>query len=102
MGKVSIARIGRVKLKGGADLRILPKPRVDEMEDQLMSDARHLATTGDTPMMGYAIVTWDKTASAGVALKYADYDQGGVYPESIPSFANGALSRCMRAHGLSD
>lgn len=87
---------------GGADVRVIRGGGLSAMESQLISDARNLASTSDTPLAGYAIVTWDASASAGYALKFCDADEGGVYPESIPSFASGVLGRCMRRHGLAD
>ena len=52
---MSAARIGRVRMKsGGADVRVLPSHQASEMQQALMTQARHASTR--KPVVAFALV----------------------------------------------
>lgn len=102
MAKTAI-RIGRVKMKsGGADVRVLHRPKRKDVEAALIEDAVTLADSSDSSdgLTGYAIVTWGRVMDAGVSINFADATS--VNPDSIPSFVKDRLAGTMRAYGLAD
>lgn len=83
----SVARIGRVRLKGGADLHIIDGGNPDLVSSFL--DSAEKITSLCPNMAGYAIVTWD---FRGLAARTWEYHKRSPVKESlIPSYVHDVM-----------
>ncbi len=83
----SVARIGRVRLKGGADLHIIDGGNADLTNSFLQAAEKIVELCPD--MAGYAIVSWD---FKGAATRGWEHDKRSPVRESlIPSYVRDIL-----------
>lgn len=84
------AKIGRVRLKRGGDIHVLPiEPRSDTQQG-LIESAVDLVT--DLPdMAGYVVVVWDESATPWCHSWIEDPDETPVSAQLLPSFVHDAL-----------
>ncbi len=87
-------RIGKVRLKGGAELRILPSRRTKEHDDclgMLRTAVKEISTDLDGRMTGYALVAWsiDNWHSSSVNIE----NGSPINSTMVPSYVAEVLRR---------
>jgi hypothetical protein len=90
-------RIGRVKIKGGADLTILERPEVSDVEDSMLAAARAHVGGLDQPTAGYVVVTWSEDCSH--MTSYQVSASSPISHTMLPSFVADAIRRLMVENG---
>jgi hypothetical protein len=84
-------RIGRVKLRNGGELRVLPVPARDDMKSLLMASAGRVASANDLEMAGYCVIAWDVSGHYTCGWRI---DRDGVLqPTMIPTFIADIMRR---------
>jgi len=84
------ARIGKVRLKQGGTLHVLPVESRTETQQGLVESAVDLVA--DLPQMaGYVIVVWDETATPWCHSWIEDPEVSAVSAYLLPSFVRDAL-----------
>lgn len=94
---MSGCRIGKVKMKGGAEIIRLPIPHRDELQRGLMDLASHFTKSWEPgELHGYILIAWgaDKTQSI-VQIDKATI----VHVSSAPAFAAEEVRRALVRQG---
>lgn len=95
------ARIGRVRLKRGGDIHVLPIEPRSETQQGLIESAVDL--TADVPeMAGFVVVVWDETATPWCHSWLEDPETSVVSAQVMPSFVHDALLTHFFMSGLPD
>jgi hypothetical protein len=95
---MSGCRIGRVKLKGGAELYRLPTKARDEAQRNLVDRAARLAGYYEEGEIGgYVVFAWGKNGRSSIGY-FVDQD-GVVGLRMLPSFVADALRERMIEEG---
>jgi len=91
-------RIGRVRFKNGADVSILRRPEVDELQQDLMRDAGIISgyyKPGDID--GFFIVAWDRDGGYSIAKRISGNGLGGTL---AATFVSNVLQREITETGV--
>lgn len=92
MQRTARVRIGRVKMKGGADVRVLPglkDRRTVAAQSTFRRHAREVLDALADDMAGYVLVAWDGTAGHMVRYRFYASEGGAAVPGEVPGL-NGA------------
>jgi hypothetical protein len=91
-------RIGRVKLKGGAELHRLPTPERDKAQRAIMrAAAMVVGFYKPDEIIGHVVMAWAKDGSYSIGYRVGD--DGPVGFGLLPSFVADALRRRMIEEG---
>lgn len=95
---MSGCRIGRVKMKGGAEVVKLPTPRRDDVQRDLVGwAARYANSFKPGEMHGFIMIAWDAETTQSVAyLAKSSF----VHGSNAPAFAAEETRRALVAQGV--
>lgn len=90
-------RIGKVKLKNGAEVLRFPTQHRDDVQKQLVDTAAHYAKVyAPGELQGFIMIAWDsKTTISKVAIHTA----GLVHGSTAPAFAAEEVRRALHQQG---
>lgn len=90
-------RIGRVKLKGGADLRILERPDVPEIRRLMINEVASQCEALPNDLAGFVMVTWD---DAGIHIAGFDLTEDSpIRASMLPSYIADVLRQTLISSG---
>jgi len=96
-------RIGKVRFKNGATIRLLPDKRAEEHQ-WLMADISRSVEVMDGQLnnmiAGYALVVWDSLGSWSAASRCGEFSP--ITETMVPSFVRDALLRWRWLHDARD
>jgi len=91
-------RIGKVKLRNGAEVLRFPRPTRDEAQTYLVDRAAMISGFYEPgEMAGYVVFTWD--GKGYTSIGYHWNDKSNVRARLIPSFMSDALRDRMIEEG---
>lgn len=95
---MSGCRIGRVTLKGGADLRILDRPEVPEIRRMMIDEVAAQCESLPNDLEGFVIVTWD---DAGLhASGFHLTEDSPIRTSMLPSYIADVLRQTLISSGI--
>lgn len=95
---MSGCRIGRVKLKGGADLRILDRPEVPEIRRLMINEVEAQCEHLPNQLAGFVMVTWDEAGLHVPAFHLTE--DSPIRTSMLPSYIADVLRQTLISSGL--